>query len=86
MEIIKDMIDNHACFGTDKRILDRGPSAIPAAVEYHAKIAYHAAELAEVSSYKLEVLTNRLYWLTMALVGLTAVLAVFTLLLLKHGC
>ena len=60
-------------------------SCVLMTLNYHGKILYLTAELAEVSSNKLEVLTRRLFWLTLALVVLTGVLAVLTWFLVKHG-
>ena len=84
-EILKDMVDNHSELGSAATRLRGSPLAVPTVLEYHAKILYHAAELAEVSSAKLEWLTKILVACTVALVVLTAVLAIFTWKLIQHG-
>ncbi len=79
------MIDNHEAMGKDSKHLGASSLAVPMALNYHAKIVYHTAELAEVSSYKVEMLTRWLVGCTIALIVLTIVLAVFTWMLVKHG-
>lgn len=84
-EIITDMIDNHAAMGKDMNSFQGSPRSVPLALNYHAKIVYHTAELAEVSSHKLERLTEWLVGCTLALVTLAIALAALTWMLAKYG-
>jgi hypothetical protein len=91
-QILKDMVDNHQELGKAATTLRGSALAVPTVLEYHGKILYHAAELAEVSSFKIESLTKTLVKCTVALVVmtgvlvvLTIVLAVFTWKLIQHG-
>ncbi len=84
-EIKQDMIANHKAMGD--HINDHGMQfkAVQMALNYHAKIVYHTAELAEVSSHKVEVLTRWLVVCTVALIALTGVLTWFTWELVQPG-
>jgi hypothetical protein len=82
-EIKQDMIANHKAMGD--HINDHGLQfkAVQMALNY--KIVYHTAELAEVSSHKVEVLTRWRVGCTVALIVLTVVLTWFTWELVQHG-
>jgi hypothetical protein len=62
-----------------------GGMCAPLVLKHHAKIIDLTAQLADVSSRRLERRTDTLIYLTWALVGFTAVLIILTLLLVKHG-
>jgi hypothetical protein len=57
----------------------------PMVLQKHAQILDLTSQLAEISGGRLERQTNRLIFLTWALVGLTAVLLVLTFVLVRHG-
>ena len=59
--------------------------ATPIVLQKHARILYLTSQLGEISSRRLERQTNRLIYLTWALVGLTAGLLILTFFLVKHG-
>ena len=78
-EIKQDLQVNLDAMGKDEKIKSGGNEAIPMCLNYQGKMMILTAELSEISSHKIEVLTA-------VLIGLTAVLAVFTWMLVKHGC
>jgi hypothetical protein len=84
-EIKKSISDIHG--EIDRAIINHGAGALctPAVLKLHAKILDLTAQLADVSSRRLERRTDTLIYLTWALVGFTAALLVLTFILVKHG-
>ena len=83
--IQKQIEEIHAEIGDVLQRMGASGLTVPMVLQKHARMLDLTAQLAEVSSRRLERQTQQLIYLTWALLVFTAALLFLTFILVKHG-